>query len=123
MVAMDDPNVPDPTQVSPAPPAPASPAADAATGAAPPPPQRPTPQPVPPTPPPAPSWDAPRRTNEGRWVGMFFGLILLAVGLWYFAERTLGLEMPDLDAGQLWPLILIGLGAVILYSGLRRDRR
>jgi hypothetical protein len=119
MVAMDDPNTSDPTQVSQTPDAAPPPTPPQAQPIAPP----AAPQPSTPIPPPAPSWDAPRRTNEGRWVGMFFGLVLLAVGLWYFAERTLGLDMPDLDAGQLWPLILIGLGAVILYSGLRRDRR
>jgi hypothetical protein len=38
------------------------------------------------------------------------GLVILAIGLWYFADRTLGLAMPDLDPGQLWPVAIIAVG-------------
>ena len=53
----------------------------------------------------------------------FVGLLLLAIGLWFFAERTLGLDMPDIRWSQLWPVILIVIGVVILFGAVRRDRR
>jgi len=49
-------------------------------------------------------------------------LILLAIGLWFFAERTLGLTLPRLQVGQLWPLLLIGLGVWIVLGAFRRPR-
>ncbi len=70
------------------------------------------------------SWDAPRRrTNEGRWAATFFGLLLLGLGLWFFAEKTLGFDMPDISWNQFWPVILIAIGVVILYNAVRRERR
>jgi hypothetical protein len=52
-----------------------------------------------------------------------FGGILVALGLWFFADQTLGLDMPRLDWGDLWPLIIIGIGAWIVLSSVgRRDR-
>ena len=41
---------------------------------------------------------------------------------WFFATQTLGLDLPDLDWGQLWPVILIVLGGWIVYSSVRRAR-
>ena len=74
--------------------------------------------------PPPSSWDAPRRrTNEGRWAATFFGLLLLGLGLWFFAEKTLGFDMPDISWNQFWPVILIAIGVVILYNAVRRERR
>jgi hypothetical protein len=90
----------------------------------------PPPAPAPPdvaTPPP-PSWPAPdarawrRRSNDGRLGSVVFGLIVLGVGLWFFAEQTLRLEMPDIEWRQAWPVILIAIGAWIVL-GAMRDRR
>lgn len=51
---------------------------------------------------------------------MAFGVVLVVVGLIFLAE-SLGLT----DAGirELWPLLLIGIGAVILYERVRRAYR
>jgi hypothetical protein len=49
-------------------------------------------------------------------------VIILIVGGWYFATRTLGLDLPDLDWGQLWPVILIALGLWVVYRSMRRAR-
>lgn len=51
---------------------------------------------------------------------MAFGVVLVIVGLIFLAE-SLGLT----DAGirELWPLLLIGFGAVILYERVRRAYR
>jgi hypothetical protein len=56
------------------------------------------------------------------WAARAWGLIVLAVGLWFFADVTLQLSMPAVAWGDLWPvvLILIGLGVVIRAS-MRRS--
>ncbi len=76
--------------------------------------------PTPPPPPPEPAWRPPP-ADHGRSISLIFGVIILLVGLWFFASRTLGLDMPDLEWGQLWPLILIGLGGWIVYRAMRRN--
>ena len=81
-----------------------------------------TPPPATPPPsPPQPAWRPPP-ADHGRTASLVFGLIILLVGLWFFGSRTLGLDMPDIEWGQLWPLLLIGLGAWIVYSAMRRNR-
>jgi uncharacterized integral membrane protein len=72
--------------------------------------------------PPATAWTAPKG-RESRWPAVLFGAILIVIGLWFFAEVTLGLELPTIRWGQLWPLILIIVGGLILYgSRLGRSR-
>lgn len=75
---------------------------------------------APPTPPPA--WVAPSSEDTGRTGAVVFGLILVVVGLWFFADRTLGLDMPDVSWGQLWPIALIAIGAWVLLGSMRRRR-
>jgi hypothetical protein len=72
-------------------------------------------------PPPAPAWRPPP-ADRGRSATLIFGVIILLVGLWFFASRTLGLDLPDIEWGQLWPLLLIGLGAWIVFGAMRRNR-
>ena len=103
--------------------------------------ETPTPSPTPPptmsagpepTPAPTPPYDpagwqpAPRatwvRNDPGRWGTIVFGVILLVVGLWFFADQTLGLDMPQLRWSQLWPVFLIGLGVWIALGSMRRSR-
>jgi hypothetical protein len=52
-----------------------------------------------------------------------FGLILLAVGVYYLLERTFGLALPELDWDKLWPLILVLIGAAIVFNSWRRQPR
>ena len=47
--------------------------------------------------------------------------ILVAIGLWFFGDQTLGLDMPELSWSQLWPILIIGLGGWIVLGSLRRD--
>ena len=72
-------------------------------------------------PPPAAAWTPPQH-DENRWPAVIFGLILLAVGAWFFVEVTLGIDLPTIRWGQLWPLILIVIGVLILY-GARLGRK
>jgi hypothetical protein len=74
------------------------------------------PQPQPPTP------AASRRDETGRTGTIVFGLIVIGVGLWFFADQTLGFEMPQLRWSELWPVILIVIGGWILLSSMRRRR-
>jgi hypothetical protein len=60
------------------------------------------------------------RSDDGRLGSVIFGLILLGVGLWYFAEHTLGLDLPEIRWSEAWPLILIGIGAWIVIGAMRR---
>jgi LiaI-LiaF-like transmembrane region len=58
-----------------------------------------------------------RRRDVG---GLVFGGILLAIGIYYLLQQTLGLDIPDLNWDQLWPVALILLGAAILYGNWTR---
>jgi hypothetical protein len=69
---------------------------------------------------------ASRRRGEpdhGRAASVVFGLVMLAVGLWFFAEQTLGLELPRIRWSTFWPVILIGLGVWIVLGSMRRGSR
>jgi hypothetical protein len=80
-------------------------------------------QPAPSTPPspPPPAWQPPP-ADHGRNAPMIIGVIILLVGLWYFGTTTLGLDLPRLDWGQSWPLILIAVGGWVVYRSMTRDR-
>ena len=62
------------------------------------------------------------REEPGRWGTVVFGVVLLAVGLWFFADQTLGLDMPELRWSQLWPVVLIAVGIWIALGSMRRSR-
>ena len=100
----------------------------AAAAAAPPPPTATpslgdTPPPPPPPPPAAAATDwQPPRHDENRLPAVIFGIILITVGLWFFAETTLGLDLPTIRWGQLWPVVLIGVGVLILWGARVRRR-
>ena len=51
---------------------------------------------------------------------MAFGVVLVIIGLIFLAES---LGITEFGICELWPLILIGVGAVILYERLRRAWR
>lgn len=50
----------------------------------------------------------------------FWGLVVLAVGLWFLADVTLGMNMPAIAWGEIWPLGLILLGVLIVFRGMAR---
>lgn len=51
-----------------------------------------------------------------------WGLIVLAVGLWFLADITLDLDMPAIAWRELWPVALILIGVVIVLRGVVRRR-
>jgi hypothetical protein len=82
----------------------------------------PVPQPDAPPPPTPPTAWRPPQADHGRNGSLVAGVIILLVGLWFFASRTLELDLPDLDWGRLWPVILIGLGVWIVLGAFRQRR-
>ena len=113
-----DPSPIDPSPTDPSPTAPYDPPPASQAPA----PSAPTPSPAsPPRPPlaPPPTVQS-RRGDPGRTGTIIFGLILVAIGLWFFADQTLGLEMPRLRISELWPVVLIVIGGWVLLSSMRR---
>jgi hypothetical protein len=64
----------------------------------------------------------PGMVGAADWATRTWGLIVLAIGLWFFADVTLGLEMPSLAWRELWPSVLIVAGLAIVLRGLARRR-
>lgn len=60
-----------------------------------------------------------RRLDGG---GLILGGILLLIGIYYLFQQTLGFDIPDLNWNQLWPVILIVIGGLVLYGALTRSR-
>lgn len=70
----------------------------------------------------SPPWTTwrPSSDDPGRLGTIVFGVILVAVGLWFFADQTLGLDMPRLRWSELWPILIILLGGWIVLGSMRR---
>ena len=49
-----------------------------------------------------------------------WGVIVLAIGLWFFADITLGYDMPSIAWRDLWPIALIAIGLVVVVRGMTR---
>jgi len=45
---------------------------------------------------------------------LIFGAILLLVGGYYLLVNTFGMDLPELDWDQIWPIAIIGLGLAVL---------
>ena len=75
-----------------------------------------------PPPPAQPDWRPPPH-DSGRNASLVFGVIILLVGLWFLATQTLGLDLPRLDWDQLWPIVLIAIGALIVLNAMQRRTR
>jgi hypothetical protein len=82
----------------------------------------PTSSPPPTSPSPPPPWQPPKQ--RGRNVAsIILGLVFLAIGIWYFLDTTLGLTMPDIEWDNIWPILLIVVGGVVVFrAATDRDR-
>lgn len=61
-----------------------------------------------------------RRERRSGTVATVAGLILIAVGAWYFLQTTLGFDLPQVRWSSLWPVVLIAIGGVILVRSIQR---
>lgn len=65
--------------------------------------------------------DAPERAidpEQKRKTNLIVGLGMIAIGAWYVIGQIPGLDW--LRLGQLWPLLLIGLGVFMVFNVVRR---
>lgn len=60
--------------------------------------------------------------RAGDTAGRVWGLLLIAVGLWFFVQVTLGYRMPAIPWRDAWPLGLIIVGLVVIARGLTRRK-
>jgi len=88
-----------------------------------PPPESSVPPTSPPHPPAAPAQRPRDDMDRGRAASILFGLVILGLGLWFFAEHTLGYELPRIRASQVWPVFIIGIGLWVVLGSLRRGSR
>ena len=64
--------------------------------------------------------DKDRRERKANLAMIVIGLLILAVGVYYFLDQTLGVTMPRIQWGSLWPVLLIVLGGVVLLRSVER---
>ncbi len=50
---------------------------------------------------------------------LIFGAILLLVGGYYLLVNTFGIQLPELDWDQIWPIALIVLGIAVVARALQ----
>lgn len=68
-----------------------------------------------------PAWLPPReRERRPSLAAVVFGLALIAIGLWFFLDRTIGVDLPRIQWGTIWPVILIVIGGLILLRSFQR---
>ena len=70
-----------------------------------------------------PPWIPPRGQRADRGpsiVSVVVGLVLLAIGLYYLLDVTLGISLPAIRWSSLWPVILIAIGGLIVLRASSR---
>ena len=70
-----------------------------------------------------PPWFPPRERPRDRrpsLVPIVVGLVILAIGVYYLLDVTLGLDLPRFRISSLWPLLLVAIGGLIVVRALGR---
>jgi phage shock protein C len=57
------------------------------------------------------------RSGAGGQAGVIIGIGLVVVGAWFLLRGYL----PEIDWGLIWPLVLVGIGALIVVTSMRRS--
>ncbi len=57
--------------------------------------------------------------GAGGSAGVVVGIGLVLIGVWFLLRDRL----PDINWGLVWPLVLVGVGALILFTSMRRRER
>lgn len=57
-----------------------------------------------------------RRSDIGALV---FGAILIFIGGYYLLTTTFGVDLPELDWDMFWPVLVIGLGVIVLVRAVQ----
>jgi phage shock protein C len=55
-------------------------------------------------------------SGPGGQAGVVIGIGLVVVGLWFLLREYL----PEIDWALIWPLVLVGIGALVLVTSMRR---
>ena len=63
-----------------------------------------------------PSAGTPRDVPGDNRAGLVVGIGLVLIGVWFLVREY----VPDIDWSLIWPAILIGVGAIILVTTMRR---
>src|SRR5690349_16096745 len=58
--------------------------------------------------------------RAGDTAARVWGLLVLAVGIWFFIDVTLGYDMPRIPWGDVWPIGLIAIGLLVILRGMGR---
>ena len=71
-----------------------------------------------------PPWFPPREKDrpepKSNIAAIVVGLIILAAGVYFLFDRTLGVPMPPIQWSSLWPIILIVIGGIVLIRSIQR---
>jgi hypothetical protein len=68
-----------------------------------------------------PAWIPPRKRDaRPSLAALIVGFVLIAIGAWFFLDRTLGVELPRLQWSTIWPVILIVVGGLIIIRSIQR---
>jgi phage shock protein C len=57
------------------------------------------------------------RSGSGGQAGVVIGIGLVVVGAWFLLREYL----PEIDWGLIWPLVLVGIGALVVVTSMRRS--
>jgi phage shock protein C len=55
-------------------------------------------------------------SGAGGQAGVVIGIGLVVIGLWFLLRDYL----PEIDWSLIWPLVLVGIGALVLVTSMRR---